>query len=120
MLMWIADLRVEAAPTRLFRCDCANELCEYHSADWPLLLGVVLEAFRGRCGHGLVSLDEARDAVLPSIAARLPRRRHPLEYWFALSMFDDPMHATPTQWTNGQHRCQAAMDAGCNYVLFAG
>lgn len=119
MVMWVADLG-DTPPTALFRCGCVSGRCDYHSANWPLVLDVVLDEFRGRYGDGPVALGTARDAVVPNIEDRLRRRRHRLELAFALSLFDDPMQATPEQWTNGQHRCQAAMDAGCRLVLFAG
>jgi hypothetical protein len=116
--MWVADLR-DTPPTRLWRCECAKGRCQYHSADWPLLLQVVLEEFKAAYGDGPAALGTASKDLWPEIASRLPHRRHRTELAFAYSLFDDPMLATREQWTNGQHRCQAAKDAGCHLVLFA-
>lgn len=120
MQMWVADL-TGLASTSLFRCTCGQwRRCDYHRARWPLLLGVVLEEFRAECGDGPADLRAARDIVLPRIECRLRGRRRRRERLFAGSLFVDPMLASAAQWTNGQHRCQAAMDAGCRQILFGG
>lgn len=120
MRMWVAEVE-GLAPTELFRCGCsdssAEPVCAYHRADWPLLLSVVLEEFTSRFGAGPVELDAATVAVLPAVRRRLSD--HPSELAFAESLFYDSMLATANQWTNGQHRTQAAMDAGCTRMLFA-
>jgi hypothetical protein len=120
MEMWVADLR-GLAPTSLFRCSCHGwRRCDYHSADWPLLLRVVVGEFRTEYGDGPADLREALETLTPRIESRLPGRRSRRELLFASSLFIDPMLATSEQWTNGQHRCQAAIDAGCNQTLFGG
>ena len=57
---------------------------------------------------------------MPQIESRLSGRRRRRELMFAWSLFIDPMLGTSDHWTNGQHRCQAAIDAGCRQALFAG
>jgi len=50
MEMWVADLS-GLAPTSLFRCSChAWRRCDYHRADWPLLLRMVVGEFRAEPG----------------------------------------------------------------------
>lgn len=118
MQMWVADLR-HSPPTSLLRCDCTGRhSCAYHSADWPLLLFVVLEEFRATYGDGPADLLEVMELVVPRIEQRLKGRRHRRSREFAQSLFVDPMLADEEQWTNGQHRCQAAMNAGCHFILF--
>jgi hypothetical protein len=58
------------------------------------------------------------DTLIPRVEGRLRGRRRKRELSFAMSLFFDPMLATAEQWTNGQHRCQAALDAGCHQTLF--
>lgn len=94
--------------------------CEYHRTDWPLLLGIVVEEFRASFGEGPADLAAATETVVPSVDSRLKGRRHKREREFGWSLFYDPMLANPEEWTNGQHRCQAAMDAGCSLTLFVG
>jgi hypothetical protein len=118
--VWVADLR-DMPATSLFRCDCAGaKTCDYHAADWPLILAVVLEEFRTEYGDGATDLGAAIDVVVPRIEMRLKGRRHRRSLRFAQSLFADPVLATPHQWTNGQHRSEAALAAGCHYILFAG
>jgi hypothetical protein len=121
MEIWIADLR-GLAPTSLFRCSCRRwrRRCTYHRADWPFLLGVVLEEFQAEYGEGRADLRQARETLAPKIESRLRGRRRRRELSFAWSLFIDPMLATSEHWTNGQHRCQAALDAGCHQTLFGG
>lgn len=118
--LWVADLS-GLAPTSLFRCSCRRwRRCDYHRADWPLLLGVVVEEFQAEYGDGPADLRAAMDTVVPRVDRRLSGRRRRREREFGWSLFMDPMLATPQEWTNGQHRCQAAMDAGCRLALFGG
>ena len=120
MNIWIVDLR-DLAPTRLFRCSCTpGQRCDYHATDWPLLLSVVLEEFRAKFGDGPVDLAMAEQTLWPRIERRWGGRCRHRERQFALSLFQDPMLASSVQWTNGQQRCQAAMDAGCHQSLFCG
>jgi hypothetical protein len=110
--MWVADLRL-APPSDLFRCTCGRgRRCDYHRADWPLIATVVLDEFRGRFGDGPVDWQVAMDQALPPVERRLRRRWHRLAQGFAVSLFVDPLHATSTQWTNGQHRADAMLQAG--------
>lgn len=118
--MWVADLS-GLAPTSPFCCSCSWwRRCDYHRADWPLLLRVVVEEFRAEYGDGPAALGEARETLASRIDSRLRGRRRRLERWFVWSLFMDPMLATAEEWTNGQHRCQAAIDAGCRLTLFGG
>lgn len=120
MNIWIADLS-GLAPTRVFRCSCGEgQRCDYHRADWPLLLGVVLEEFRAEFGDGRVDLTRAEQTLWPRIERRLGGGCRRLERDFALSLFHDPMFASSEQWTNGQHRCVAAIEGGCHETLFCG
>lgn len=120
MEIWVRDLG-GLAPTSLFRCSChGRRRCDYHRADWPLILRVVIEEFRAECGDGPAEWRTATEILVPRIEGRLRGRRRTLERAFAVSLFTDPMLASSDQWTNGQHRCQAAMDAGCLQMLFCG
>ena len=119
MQMWVADMR-DAPATKLFRCDCERlHHCEYHSADWTLILAVTLGAFRATCGDGPVDYYAACDRVLTEVEVSPRLRSHRLALDFARSLFDDPMYASADQWTNGQHRGQAMRDAGQHFTLFA-
>jgi hypothetical protein len=79
---------------------------------------VVIKEFQAAYGAERADLAEAMATLLPTIERRLRGRKRQLERLFATSLFVDPMLATANQWTNGQHRCQAAIDAGCRQVLF--
>jgi len=56
--------------------------------------------------------------LCPRIDDVLSNRATGLDRMFAGSIFSDPMQANGNGWTNGQHRSQAAMDAGCLETLF--
>jgi len=119
MQMWVASLE-GLAPTHLWKCECSRwRRCDYHRADWPLILDVSVEEFRSQFGEGPVPLGSALDLVLPRIEGRLATRRLRRERFFADSLFYWPMVGDASMWTDGQHRCQAAMDQGCELTLFA-
>jgi hypothetical protein len=79
MEMWVADLR-GLAPNSLFRYSCHGwRRCDYHRADWPLLLRMVVGEFRAEYGDGPADLREAFETLTPRIESCLHgrrRRRH--------------------------------------------
>lgn len=126
MQMWVVELAGQPEFS-LFRCYCAKRRwrpirrkCDYHRADWPLILDVVLGAFRDEFGTGPAERGLVLVCVEPQIDRRLSRRRHRLERLFAASLLDDPIFATADQWVNGQHRSHAAQQAGALNILFGG
>lgn len=87
--------------------------CDYHAGDWRTVMDVIGHVVEGREQLELSPEDRVayRDAVLAAT---------PDGTWLqaaAESLWSDPICLNGAGWVNGQHRAQAAIDAGARRLL---
>jgi hypothetical protein len=92
----------------------ARSCCWYHGGDWRVVcaaaVAVLTRIRRDGCTHPLRVLDRAATAPERELLDDWQRQAYD-------SLFHDPMIFGAQQWTNGQHRGQAILDAGVTRTI---